>query len=134
MPGYDPSTNHYTLGGTSYDADGNVLNDTFNSYTWDADGKNLSTDYYSFGGETVSFINDALGHHAESLTNGSYGVSYLTLGKFKLSANGQSPNYSEYPLPGGSILSQGGGAHVVQLADWLGTIRATWLYTAGSYV
>jgi RHS repeat-associated protein len=48
-------------------------------------------------------------------------------------ATGQSPNYSEYPLPGGSVLSQGGGAHGVQMADWLGTIRAFWIYTGGSY-
>lgn len=38
QPGYDPSTNHYTLGGTSYDADGNLLNDTFNTYTWNVYG------------------------------------------------------------------------------------------------
>ena len=130
MPGYDPSTNHYTLGGTSYDADGNVLNDTFNSYTWDANGKNLSTAYQS--GQTWSFINDAFGHHVE-MSNGPYAFSYLTLGKFKLSATGQTPNYSEYPLPGGSVLSQGGGATGVQLADWLGTIRAFYSYTGGSY-
>lgn len=134
MPGYDPSTNHYTLGGTSYDADGNVLNDTFNTYTWDADGKNLSTYYQNgYNPQTWSFINDALGHHVEMSINGTYSTSYLALGKFKLSANGQSPNYSEYPLPGGSVLSQGGGATGVQLADWLGTIRAEYSYTGGGY-
>jgi RHS repeat-associated protein len=41
--------------------------------------------------------------------------------------------YSEYPLPGGSVLSQGGGGHGVQMADWLGTIRAYYSYTGGSY-
>ncbi|HEV7220511.1 MAG TPA: RHS repeat-associated core domain-containing protein, partial [Terriglobales bacterium] len=131
QPGYDASTNHYTLGGTSYDADGNLLNDTFNTYTWDVDGKNLST-YYSSSGQTFSFINDAFGHHVE-MSNGSYAFSYLALGKFKLSPTGQTPSYSEYPLPGGSVLSQGGGATGVQLADWLGTIRAEYSYTGGSY-
>ena len=29
MPGYNQSTNRYTLGGTSYDAEGNVTNDSF---------------------------------------------------------------------------------------------------------
>jgi RHS repeat-associated protein len=133
QPGYDASTNHYTLGGTSYDADGNVLNDTFNTYTWDVDGKNLSTYYYSFGGQTWSYINDAFGRRVEGAINGTYATSMLTLGKFKLSANGQSPNYSEYPLPGGSVLSQGGGGRGVQLADWLGTIRGAYSYTGGSY-
>jgi YD repeat-containing protein len=31
IPGYSPITNHYTLTGTSYDSDGNVLNDSFNT-------------------------------------------------------------------------------------------------------
>jgi hypothetical protein len=57
----------------------------------------------------------------------------LTLGKFKLSATGQTPFYGEYPLPGGSVLSQGGGATGVQVADWLGTIRAAYSYSGGSY-
>jgi RHS repeat-associated protein len=108
-----------------------LLNDTFNTYTWDVDGKNLST-YYSSSGQTFSFINDAFGHHVE-MSNGSYAFSYLALGKFKLSPTGQTPSYSEYPLPGGSVLSQGGGATGVQLADWLGTIRAEYSYTGGSY-
>jgi hypothetical protein len=132
MPGYNSSTNQYSLSGTSYDANGNLLNDTFNSYTWDAEGKNLST-YYSSSQQTWSFTDDAFGHQVELSVNGSYSVSYLALGTFKLSAVGQSPSYSEYPLPGGSVLSQGGGGHVVQMADWLVTIRASWLYTGGSY-
>ncbi len=37
MPGYNQATNRYTLGGTSYDSNGNLLNDSFHSYLWDAD-------------------------------------------------------------------------------------------------
>ena len=131
MPGYSSSTNHYTLAGTSYDANGNVLNDTFNSYTWDAEGKNVTT---ILSGQTWTSTNDAFGHLAELAVNGTYSKSYLTIGKFKLSAIGQTPYYSEYPLPGGSVISQGGGATGTQMADWLGTIRAYFAGgTAGHY-
>src|SRR5207302_6438880 len=36
QPGYNSSTNRYTLSGTSYDANGNLTNDSFRSYTWNA--------------------------------------------------------------------------------------------------
>jgi hypothetical protein len=54
QPGYDPATNHYSLGGTSYDTDGNLTNDTFHSYTWDADARPIVIDsknlaYDAFG-------------------------------------------------------------------------------------
>ncbi|MFZ0814675.1 MAG: RHS repeat-associated core domain-containing protein, partial [Candidatus Sulfotelmatobacter sp.] len=130
LPGYNTATNHYSLGGTSYDAYGNVLKDSFNTYTWDAEGKLLSTAYG--GGETTGFTYDAFGHMAERSINGAYSHSYLTLGKFKFSATGQTAGYSETPLPGGSVLSQNGGATGVQLADWLGTIRAFVSYTGGT--
>lgn len=124
QPGYSSSTNRYTLGGTSYDANGNLLKDTFNIYTWDAEGKNLSIAYDNGGGVTSTFTDDAFGHKVEWSLNGTYQASYVTLGNYKLSATGQTANYSLYPLPGGSFLSFGGGLQGVQMADWLGTIRA----------
>jgi RHS repeat-associated protein len=133
MPGYNSSTNQYTLAGTSYDANGNLLNDTFNKYTWDAERKVLSTAYIEGGGENWAFTYDAFGHKVELSVNGSYRTSYVTLGNFKLTAVGQSPNYSEYPFPGGSMLSELGGSTGVQLGDWLGTSRAFWSYTGGGF-
>jgi RHS repeat-associated protein len=130
IPGYNASTNHYSLGGTSYDANGNVLNDTFSTYTWDAQGKNLST-AYSVGGETWAFTYDAFGHMIELSVNGGYVYSYINIGKFRLSATGQTAAYSEFPLPGGSVYSQNGGATGIQLADWLGTIRAFYSLSGG---
>jgi YD repeat-containing protein len=107
IPGYSTTTNHYSLGGTSYDADGNVLYDGFNRYTWDAEGKQLSTAYS--GGETWSYTYDAFGHMVELAINGAYTYSYVKLGKFRFSATGQTAGYSETPLPGGSIAAQGNG-------------------------
>jgi RHS repeat-associated protein len=129
IPGYNQTTNQYTLSGTKYDSDGNVLNDSFNSYTWDAEGKTLSTAYY--GGETWSFTYDAFGHTAEVAVNGSYFRSYLALGRYRFEATGQSAEYSEVPLPGGSIFSTGSGDTGIQIADWLGTIRGNSNYTGG---
>jgi len=132
LPGYNSSTNRYLLlGGTGYDGNGNVLNDTFNQYTWDAEGKNLST-VYSSNGETWNFTYDAFGHKVEWLLNGSYHMSYITLGRFKLQALGQTVAYSEYPFPGGSLSSLNGGATGVQIADWLGTVRGFFNYTGGT--
>lgn len=37
-------TNRYTLAGTSYDSDGNLLNDTFHSYTWNVFGRPATVD------------------------------------------------------------------------------------------
>jgi RHS repeat-associated protein len=122
------STNRYLLGGTSYDADGNVLNDDFNTYTWDAEGKQLS----NYGGEeTFGFTYDAFGHMVELAVNGTYTRSYMNMGKFRFSATGQTAGYSETPLPGGSIASQNGGNTGIQIADWLGTIRGNSNYTGG---
>ena len=127
IPGYSSNTNHYALTGTSYDADGNVTNDTFNQYVWDAEGKPVSA-----GGNT--FVYDAFGHRVEWLINGHYENSFVTLGRYKASAVGQTPFYSEFPFPGGSLASQGGGLTAVQLADWLGTTRAAYSYTGGNFI
>jgi RHS repeat-associated protein len=131
LPGYSSNTNRYTLGGTSYDANGNVLNDTADAYTWDAEGKRLSS-----ASGAYTYVYDAFGHKVEwsATSKGTtyYEDSYLYIGKMKLSAHAQTEDYSEFPLPGGSVLSFGGGATVVQLADWLGTIRAWYSYTGGS--
>jgi hypothetical protein len=133
ISGYSSSTNQYTLGGTSYDANGNLLNDTFNTYTWDAEGKRLS----SASGAYI-YLYDAFGHQVEwsVISNGTtyYEDSCLRIGKIGLAAHGQSGGSSSsgFPLPGGSVLSFGGGATGVNLADWLGTIRAFYSYTGGS--
>lgn len=45
LPTYNLLTNHYATvpaGTPSYDADGNVLADGFNTYTWDSEGRNAS--------------------------------------------------------------------------------------------
>jgi RHS repeat-associated protein len=132
IPGYNASTNRYTLGGTSYDANGNLLNDTFNTYTWDADGKTLSTAHSN--GQTYSFVYDAFGHEVEWSSNSTYEGCNITIGNYKLSARGQTPFYDEYPYPGGSLTSEGAGLTAAQMADWQGTSRAAYSYTGGNWI
>lgn len=134
VPGYTTSTNQYASGsGATYDADGNLTYDgTFNRYTWDAEGKVLTAG--NGGSQTLGFVYDAFGQQVEYSGGGTYTASNVKLGGFKLSAIGQNPYYSEYPLPGGSMASEYGGFTAVQLGDWLGTSRAAWSYTGGTFI
>lgn len=69
MPNYaSPSNNQYMTGwnGVSYDADGNLTNDTFHSYQWDPQGHMIAND-------SSTFTYDALGNMAEA----SWGDQYL---------------------------------------------------------
>lgn len=127
MPGYSQSTNQYTLAGTSYDANGNLLNDTFYQYIWNADGKPVtiapSAGSTVCGGTGVTCLTyDALGRMAEKNVAGTYSeVEYSPVGKSCV-MNGQSTQLQCYvPLPGGEILSP--GPDTFWHADWLGTVR-----------
>src|SRR5438067_737975 len=116
-PGYtsNPPTNQYTLAGTSYDSDGNLLNDSMQSYTWSS--YNLPA---SIGSKT--FVYDALGRVAES-TSGTTVLQYIyspigLLGTM----NGQLANIIRWPLPGGATFQDGGNKLLVH-KDWLGSKR-----------
>jgi RHS repeat-associated protein len=115
-PGYT-SNNRYTSGsGATYDANGNLTNDTFHTYTWDANGHPLS-----IGSTTL--IYDALGRVAEKNVSGVYTeFLYGPTGKLGL-MNGQTLVTSYIPLPGGTTLSQSAGTATFQHKDWLGTVR-----------
>jgi YD repeat-containing protein len=71
-PGYNLSTNRYTLGGTSYDANGNLLNDTFHTYSWDADGHLVTIDSTSCGTNGTCLLYDALGRMVEKSVNATF--------------------------------------------------------------
>jgi YD repeat-containing protein len=98
-PGYNSATNRYTLSGTSYDNNGNLLNDTFHTYQWDADGNITAVDV---GGSNYTdyLTYDAWGNIAEykqTYPNGNpwlaqivYGVqgrAHTDLGKTALHQN-----------------------------------------------
>ncbi len=102
----------------SYDTDGKLLNDTFNTYTWSAFGE-----VTAIGSETVT--HDAFGRVAE-YANGStirqllYGPSGAKIARM----NGQTLDTAWVPLPGGAIADyHSSGFNAYGYADWLGTTR-----------
>jgi RHS repeat-associated protein len=92
---YSPSTNHITniAGFTpTYDANGNVLNDGLNTYTWDAEGKPASVN-------GTARINDAFNRAVEAGVAFFYSADNSATVAFQ----GQNAAEGRYKLPGGII-------------------------------
>jgi RHS repeat-associated protein len=126
QPTYSTATNQYTLSGctVTYDADGHLTNDCFNTYTWDVYG-----DPITVNSKTITY--DALGREVEIGSGSSYTqILYSPIGKLGL-MNGQSVNSIRFPLPGGSMAEdlEGSNRHTLH-SDWLGTSRlsTTWAH------
>jgi RHS repeat-associated protein len=135
-PGYNSSTNRYSLAGTSYDNNGNLLNDTFHNYQYDADGNIVALDV---GGPNYTdyLTYDAMGNIAEykqTYANGS--PTWLAQLVYGAQTGGHDPlgwtvagggNSFEIPLVGGTRLDMwnngGSPTTVYGHADWLGSIR-----------
>ncbi len=114
-PGYNQSTNRYTLGGTTYDADGNPLNDSFHSYTWNVYGKPATVD------STTTLTYDAFDSLVEKNASGTYSqIEYSPIGKVAV-MSGQTQTRAYVPLPGGEILSP--NPDTFWHLDWLGSVR-----------
>ncbi len=121
MPGYNTANNRYTLAGTSYDADGDLLNDTFHTYTWLADGHVATV---GTGSTLTTVTYDAMGNKVEENIGG---VVHEYVSAFGVSAQmtGQTENATTVGLPGGvEALYAGGSLQRYRFPDWQGTIRA----------
>jgi RHS repeat-associated protein len=128
-PGYN-SINQMI--GSSYDADGRLLYDTVNSYSWDAYGKMLgarvgaTTPNCGSGGSYCATY-DAAGRIVETSNGGTYKeILYGPTGRLAL-MTGQSVSEADIPLPGGLTLKATGtggtGSRTILHNDWLGTNR-----------
>jgi RHS repeat-associated protein len=116
LPGYN-AANRYALGGTSYDANGNVLNDTAHIYTWDANG-NMAT------ADSTSVTYDAFGRMVENSTGSYTQFLYLGDGQTQIAAiNGSSTLGFAPMLGGGSAIFSGGSIAQYNHPDWLGSAR-----------
>jgi len=134
--GYNSATNRYnTLAGTSYDNNGNLLNDTFHTYQWDAEGTIIAVDV---GGSNYTdyLTYDAWGNIAEykqTYANGNppwlaqlvYGVqgrAHQDLGKTIASGGGTT---FTLPLVGGASMAgwSSSSTTVYGHSDWQGSIR-----------
>ena len=123
-PGYtqSPPTNRCTLVGTSYDANGNLLNDTFHAYTWDPNwGNVLSVD-------TVNLTYDALGRMVEQNRSGNYTEMAYGPAGLKALMFAQVISKAFVPLPGGAeaVYTKPGSSVMLTYyrhPDWLGSSR-----------
>jgi len=118
QPGYSPSTNRYILAGTSYDANGNLLNDTFHTYTWDGDGRPLSID-------SIGLTYDAFDRMVEQNKSGTfYQIVYTPSGTKMGIFKGGTIQQLYVPLPGGTVAEYySWGLSDYRDPDWLGSDR-----------
>ncbi len=118
MPGYTAATNRYALGAVTYDANGDLLNDTFHAYGWDAAGKMVTMD-------STALTYDAFGRMAEQNISGTYTqVVYSPMGKRLGLFRAQGVQQVYVPLPGGDTAEYvSWGLSHYRHADWLGTDR-----------
>ena len=115
MPGYNTANNQYALAGTSYDGNGNLLTDTFHTYTWLADGHVASVD-----GSTVTY--DAMGNKVEENIGGRVN-EYVSAFGVSAQMSGQTEDSTNVDLPGGvQALYAGGTLQRFRFPDWEGTI------------
>ena len=120
-PTYDTTSNRYSslCVNLSYDSSGNLKNDCFHSYTWDATGHPAVVD----GNIQNTF--DALGNLVEENEPGFLGQTIHDFdGSMLGDAHGQSGGLEWIPLPGGGVASYSGGVlQNYNHADWLRTTR-----------
>jgi RHS repeat-associated protein len=125
QPNYSVATNRMTsLPGNftpTYDANGNVTNDSNHTYSWDADGNSIMID-------SVGLTFDALDRMVEQNRSGTYTeiVYTPTGGKLALmtGTGGQTLQKAFVPLPGQvtAIYTSSGLDHY-RHSDWLGSAR-----------
>ncbi len=135
-PVYSPATNQFTSipGVTvSYDANGNLLTDNLNTYTWDRYWGSMLT--VTAGSTTVTATYDALGRMVENNAGGAYTeFIYGPTGAKVAKVNGTTLIKAFIALPGGAkaIYSSTGLAYY-RHADWLGSSRLTSTQSRGVY-
>ena len=113
QPNYNHPLNQYQSGwnGVSYDTNGNLLYDTFNTYTW-----NVYGDLASANGVALTY--DALDRMVEN-ANGASQFVYAPNGQHPLAhMAGQQLSVALVPLPAGAIA-------VYYSSGWFNTIMRT---------
>lgn len=125
------------LSGLQYDAAGNVINDGFNSYIYDAENRLISTVISpTYGGGTATYSYDADGRRIHRITpqfTGSYIYDFLGKHIADVSATG-GVIVGEVYADGRHLATYnpGYGALFFIHTDWLGTERARSLYNGAT--
>jgi RHS repeat-associated protein len=128
IPGYSLTQNQFTsIPGVSvkYDANGNLLTDNLNSYTWDPNWGNMLT--VNTGSAIVTATYDALGRMVENNAGGNYTeFVYGPTGAKLAKVNGTTLIKAFVALPGGAkAIYNSTGLAYYRHSDWLGTSRLT---------
>jgi RHS repeat-associated protein len=127
---YAAATNRMTLIGSlvpTYDANGNLTNDTSHAYTWDVEGKMLTVDYGTASGVCDTY--DALGRMVEKATGTTCTTSYTEIvyapSGFRLATmTGQTLQQASVPLLGGAeAVYNSSGLLAYRHSDHLGSSR-----------
>lgn len=116
------SYNHISTGGYAYDAAGNMTNDTFHTYTYDAEGRMTKVD----GGSTAFFVYNGAGYRVEQGGLGLASADYL----YDLNGNevtlfvpGTTNVYSSELFDNGKHWLTFNGEAQFLHADWVGNVR-----------
>jgi len=115
QPGYNSATNRYQNGST-YDSDGQLLTDTFHTYTWNIFNRPATID-------TTTLTYDAFDYMVETNVSGgaTTEVQYSPVGKV-CTMNGHTTQvHCNIPLPGGAIFSP--SPDTLWHSDWQGSVR-----------
>lgn len=119
LDGSGKTSNQYYSGltGLKYDPDGNLLNDSFHTYTWDAFGGVTAIDSYPI-------THDAFGRIVEFKSSPTYQIVYAPTGADVAVMNGQTIFYGKVPLPGGGrAVFTSSGLNDYTHVDWQGSAR-----------
>jgi hypothetical protein len=126
-PGYSSTSNHYTCGGCTYDANGNVTGDGNNVYQWDAYQKLLSaapsgTPVCGTSGRCITY--DAFGRIVETSNGSTWTERWITQLGETAYMSGTTFTFAYIPAPeGGTVRIWNGGGSIYLHKDWLGSTR-----------
>jgi RHS repeat-associated protein len=119
MPGYDQTTNRYSLGGVTYDNNGNLTYDTLHTYQRDVEGHAVVFD-------STNSVFNAFGNLVEQdAPTWNQEFIYDENSRQIGGAVGQGSGSAHLPLPGGAQAVYGTGGALAYYAhvDWLGSER-----------
>ena len=124
---FNPANNIINSTGFTNDAAGNVGNDTFHTYRYDADGNVISVD----GGATASYAYDSLNQRVQiAPTRGTFEFVWDIFGRrVSTWVAGSHAFLQSYAYTdSGPIAIRGSGLRLYESQNWLGTERVRTTY------
>jgi RHS repeat-associated protein len=112
------ANSHISTSGLSYDAAGNILNDSFHNYTYDAEGRLLTVD------GTSTYVYNAFSERVSATIAGqTYNVAFDPAGNIVDQLNGSTWSRGEVFAGAMHVATYGSSATYFDHSDWLGTVR-----------